>query len=78
MTTPALVFSGLCAVLGTVVYLASGNEGFAMILLGMGGAGGVGAGAAAKRAETRERSRADAEQKRGDYWQEQTQSMQRK
>ena len=74
-STPALVFSGLCVVAGTVAYCLTGEQGFSTILLGMSGASGVGAGAVAKREETKQRERAKAEQRRADHWQEQTQSI---
>ena len=74
-STPALVFSGLCVVAGTVTYCVTGEQGFAMVLLGMSGASGVGAGAVAKREETKQREIARAEQRRADHWQEQTQAI---
>jgi len=72
---PALAFSGLCVVAGTVTYCVTGEQGFAMILLGLSGASGVGAGAVAQREESKQRERADSERRRADHWQEQTQIL---
>ena len=78
MTIPALIFSGLCVVAGTVVFIATRDTTVTMMLFGLGGASGTGVGILARRNEGRERERANNEQRRADHWQEQTQTMLRR